>query len=152
MCARTIHSYNSLAHPPHVGHQPGHCCGMASHSSTSICRKSARVVVIFTLAWTTCPSWSHNCSVGLRSGLLAGHSILSTPKFWRQYLRQPHSVGVRVVNLEDRVQSQTVEIWDLHWYLSTLRLPPMMTSLEMPLHTITLPTGKYVTLLVQQSA
>ena len=60
-----------------------HCWGRAPHSSTSICRKSANVVVLVTLAWTARPSWSPECSVGLRSGLLAGHSILSTPKFWR---------------------------------------------------------------------
>ena len=32
---------------------------------------------------TARPSWSPKCSVVLRSGLLAGHSILSTPRFWR---------------------------------------------------------------------
>jgi len=36
------------------------CCGMASHSSTSICPKSANVVVLITLAWTEGPSWSQN--------------------------------------------------------------------------------------------
>lgn len=34
----------------HAGHQLGntHCCGMGSHSSTSICNKSASVVVLVT--------------------------------------------------------------------------------------------------------
>ena len=38
-----------------------HCCGMASQSSTRICRKSANVVVLVTLAWTAGPNWSHKC-------------------------------------------------------------------------------------------
>ena len=100
VCGRTIHSHNSLAPPPHVGHQPGHtllwdgipffnqylvihCCEMTSHSSTSNCHKSANVVVLVTLARTARLSWSHKFSMGLSSGLLAGHSILSTPTFWR---------------------------------------------------------------------
>ena len=73
-----------------------HCCGRAPHSSTSICRKSASVVVLVNLARTACPNWSHECSMGLRSGLLAGHSILSTPKFWRYSLRNP---ALRVTRL-----------------------------------------------------
>ena len=59
------------------------CCGMASHSSMRICGKSANMVLLVTLARTARPSWPHKCSIGLRSGLTAGHSILSTPKFWR---------------------------------------------------------------------
>ena len=80
-----------------------HCCEMASHSSTSIRRKSASVVVLVTLAWMVRPSWSHKCSMGLRSGLLAGYSILSTPKF-----------GVEVVSEKPRC-------WDRYWYTLALR-------------------------------
>ena len=66
-----------------------HCYGMTSFSSTSIC-----VVVLVTLARMAHPSWSHNCSLGLRWGLLAGHSLLSTPKFWRWSLMNPALWGV----------------------------------------------------------
>ena len=56
-----------------------HCCWMSSHPSTSICCKSASVVELVSLVGTTHPSWSHKCSVVLRSG----HPILSTPRSWR---------------------------------------------------------------------
>ena len=36
-----------------------HCCGMASHSSTRICRKSANMFAMVSLARTARPSWSH---------------------------------------------------------------------------------------------
>ena len=94
---------------------------------------------------------------------MAGHSILSTPKFWRysvmilalwgralsswrmalgpRFLRYGIATGSRISSL----------------YLSALRLPSIMTRLvlplrEMPPHTITLPPLNDVTRSVQQSA
>lgn len=79
-------------------------CGSTIHRHNS----SPSVVVLVTLA---CLSWSHKCSVGLSPGLRAGHSIF-TPKFWRY---SPINSSLWDVILEDRVQSQTVEIQDCHW-------------------------------------
>ena len=62
-------------------------CGMAFHSSTRISRRSASVVRSVTLCLTDRPSWSHKCSMGLRSGLFAGYSILSMPSFCRYSLK-----------------------------------------------------------------
>ena len=164
MCGRTIHSHNSLAPPPHAGHQPGH-----------------------TLLWDGIPFFNQHLSQVSQRGCVGHSGTNSTPKLISQVFNgvevrtasrpfhplhshilvvipdKPRPVGASVVILEDRVWFQTVEIWDCHWlqisslYLSALRLPPMMTSLvfpvrEMPTHTITLPPPKYVIQLVQQSA
>src|SRR4029434_853559 len=51
----------------------------------------------------------------------AGHSILSTPKFWR-YSVMILSVGGSVVILEDGVRSQILEIWDRHWLQNLIPL------------------------------
>ena len=91
-----------------------HCWGIVSHSSTSICRKWANVVVLGTLTKTACASWSYKCSMRLRSWLQTGRSILSTPEFWMQSDKSP-SVRASIVILEDRVQSQTGEIQECHW-------------------------------------
>ena len=98
------------------------CCGMASHSSMRICCKSANVVLLVTLRRTARPSWSHKCSIGLRSGLTAGHSILSTPTFWR-YSDDPGSVGASVVILEDGSRSHIPKIWDRHWLQDLVPIP-----------------------------
>lgn len=65
-----------------------YCYGLASHSSTIICFKLASVVVFDTLQQTAHLSWSHKCSVGLRSGLQTGHSILSASKLIPKALNQ----------------------------------------------------------------
>ncbi|KAL7889584.1 hypothetical protein AOLI_G00018420 [Acnodon oligacanthus] len=73
---------------------------------------------------------------------------------------KPRSVGASVVNLEDRVRSQTVEIWDCHWLQNfilislCIEIASNVTSLIFPVremlpHTITLPPPKDVTLSVQ---
>lgn len=55
---------------------------------------------------TTSPSLSHQWSVVLRSGLLAAHPVLPTPKFWRESLRssalQGWRRGVTMGNSEGR--------------------------------------------------
>ena len=52
--------------------------GIAFHSSRSI-RLRSRIVETGVICLRTArPSWSHRCSMGLRSGLHAGHSIRST--------------------------------------------------------------------------
>lgn len=69
---------NSLAPPPpRAGQQPAGC-GMASHSSTrDFSSRSANAVVSVTPA---CTAWADPTrgSAGLRSGLLASRSVLST--------------------------------------------------------------------------
>lgn len=69
---------NSLAPPPpRAGQQPAGC-GMASHSSTrEFSSRSANAVVSVTPA---CTAWADPTrgSAGLRSGLLASRSVLST--------------------------------------------------------------------------
>ena len=119
---------------------------VTSHSSTNICYKSTSVVVLVTLGQTA-------PSMGLRSRLLAGYSILSTPKFWRK--------SSACVILEDRVWSQTVNIWDFHYLLNFISISlcieitsndhePSFSSKMLP-HTTTLHPPKDVCLLVQQS-
>jgi hypothetical protein len=47
---------------------------------------------------------------------------------------KPRPVGASVVILEDRVRSQTVEIWDCHWQARINPLGcPRVTSHEVPL-------------------
>lgn len=79
------------------------CCGMASHSSTSICHKSVNVVVLVTPEQTSRPRWLQRCSVGLR--LTAG----------RPFLDKPRSVGASWV-LE--TQNKNIRISCLHWQRS----------------------------------
>src|SRR4029434_1822576 len=110
---RSIRCHNSLAPPPHAGHQPGH-----------------------TLLWDGIPFCNQDLSQVSQHGCV-GHS--GTPKLIPQVFNwvevwthgmpfhplhsqilevvsdKPRSVGVSVVILEDRVRSQTVEIWDCHW-------------------------------------
>ena len=57
--------------------------GIPFHSSRSIRLRSRRVETCVICLRTARPSWSHTCSMGLRSGLHAGHSIRSTRWAWR---------------------------------------------------------------------
>lgn len=66
-----------------------HWCGIASHS-TYVSLKSSIVFLSVILAQNRSPKLIPQCSVGLRSGLLMGCSIIPLPKFWRQTLINPH--------------------------------------------------------------
>ena len=90
------------------------CCGMASHSSIRICRKSANVVLLVTLLQLD--QANHKCWIGLRSGLTAGHSILSIPKFWRCSM-MILALWRRV--LEDSIRSQILAEPMLRWKAHT---------------------------------
>ena len=85
------------------------------------------------------PSWSHKCSMGSRSGLPAGHSILFTLSSVPDW-----SYGVATCC---RISSR---------YLSALRWQDDDKSCfpvrEMPPNTITLPPPRDATLLVQHSS
>lgn len=60
-CGGTRHSHNSVAAPPHVGHQPGQT---RWQSNCSICRESAIVVV---LAMDSVAGWPHKSWMGVRA-------------------------------------------------------------------------------------
>ena len=118
MCGRTIHSHNSLAPPPHAGHQPGH-----------------------TLMWDGIPFFNQHLSQVSQRGCVGHSGTNSTPKLIPQVFNgvevrtgvlsrpfhpihshilevvsdKPRPVGASVVILEERVWFQTVEIWDCHW-------------------------------------
>ena len=143
-CGRTIHSHNSLA--PHAGH---------------------------TLLWDGIPFFNQHLSQVSQRGCVGHSGTNSTPMLIPQVFNgvevrsasrpyhllhsnilevdpdKPRPVGASVVILEDRVRSQTVEIWDCHWlqisslYLSALRLPPMMTSLVFPVREKCRPTPSH---------
>src|SRR4029434_3245141 len=115
-CGRSIHSYNSLAPPPHAGHQAGH-----------------------TLLWDGIPFLNQELLQVSQRGSVGHSNTYSTPKLIPQVFNwvevsthgrpfhslyshvlevvcdNPSSVGWSVVILEDGVRSQIVEIWDGHW-------------------------------------
>lgn len=100
--SRTI--YCRLASPSYSGYTPA-----GSHSSTRIFSVSQ-----FWLFWHK-QHKDDGLSVQVKLRSLAGHSVLSTPKFCRQSLINP-TVGA---SLEDRVLGIEVfpglEIWDCPW-------------------------------------
>ena len=115
-CGRSIRSHNSLAPPPHAGHQPGH-----------------------TLLWDGIPFLNQDLSQVSQHGCVGHSGTYSTPKLIPQVFNwvevwthgrlfhplhsqilevlcdDPASVGASVVILEDGVRSQILEIWDRHW-------------------------------------
>ena len=99
---------------------------MAFHSSTRNRCRSASVVVLVTLTRTARPSWIHKYSIGLRSGLMAGHSILSTPTFWR---KQALALWSWRVELGPRLQGYgfATGCRISSRYLTALRWPSLMT-------------------------
>ena len=96
-------------------------CGMAFHSSTRIRRSSANIVRSVTLCLTDLPSsWSYNRSIELRSGLFAGHSILSTPSSCN------YSLTTTVLSLLKTVNFATFCSWHYCSFMMTAHL--MVTS------------------------
>ena len=118
------------------------CCGMASHSSTSICRKSAILVVWVTSGMNTDPAtvqWGFNGEFNGVEVRNAGgpfhplHSLIN-PALWRRALSSwriefgPRLWRYGIARISYR-------------YRSALRLPTITMSLvfpvrEMPPHTI----------------
>ena len=65
------------------------------------------------------PSWAHNCSMGLRSGLFAGHAMRSTPACCMKaltlhisYLRPPFWPNKRVEKNQRKIGCQMWMLWE----------------------------------------
>ena len=58
--------------------------GILFHSCTNACSSSRRFCTGGSLSLTFRPSWSQRCSIGLRSGLLAGHGRVFTALLFKK--------------------------------------------------------------------
>lgn len=99
VCGGTTHSHNSLAGPPHVGHQPGQTRWQSNYS------------ILLLVCPCGCVDQTNPTSVEWVSGLL-GFSISSTANFRRSLA---NLLWASVVILEDRDCFRKVEIWDCYW-------------------------------------
>ena len=87
---------------PYTGKQPGtssSCWSPAWSHTAAGWHPILQSAVVASQPTGLCWSLLHEqhaqacCSMGLRSGLLAGHSIFSTPTFWRESLINPALLG-----------------------------------------------------------
>ena len=137
--------------------------GIAFHSSRSIRLRSRRVETGVICLCTARPSWSHRCSMGLRSGLHAGHSIRSTRWAWRWSVMMRARWGRALLSCmiapapRVRRYGKTTGVKISSLYLMAFMLPSTMMRgvfpvMEIPPQTITLPPPNGVTRSTQQSA
>ena len=91
-------------------------CGIASHSSRMIRRMSCRLEVGVKRLHIAFPNWSHNnCSIVFRSGLHAGHSIISiclACRWSRMILAYPGSMRVGIQSRQISL-NQIMKLWNL---------------------------------------
>ena len=78
---------------------------------------TANVVLLVTLRHTA----RHKCSIGLRSGLTAGYSILF--QILEVLFDDLRSVGASVVHLENGIRAHVLEVWDCHWLQNVITIP-----------------------------
>lgn len=79
------------------------------HLCYSRTERTTSAVVSVTLAHATGPSWSHECTIGLRPLWLIHSKILEV------LCDDPCSVWESIVILDHGVKSQILEIWDHCW-------------------------------------
>ena len=84
------------------------CCGMSSHSSTSICPRSANMVVLVTLERTAGPSWSQN-GVQWGWGQDCRQAILSTPTLLVQQAAKRSPCLLHTVTLRSMCRRQNLD-------------------------------------------